>query len=816
MEELRSDDPLVGTELLHYRIIRRVGAGGMGVVYRADDLRLNRSVALKFLSGSSNDAVDQRKRFLREARAAAALNHPNICPVYEVVETPERVGLATYWVDGPDLRRWAQAFGATVPVNKAVEVAIQILEGLEAAHQRGVIHRDIKPENILMDAGDRVRIVDFGLARTADQSQITAAGTVLGTPAYMAPEQWVGGEVNAGIDLWAVGVVLHELLTGRHPFRVHDLRTLGHSILHEPHTPVRTLRPEVPLEIAAVIDRALAKPIGDRYPSASAMLADLRASTGTWALGDSRRTLTQAVSIPAFTGPSLTDGQIRDQPAPGAGPARENKPGISRRSLSWTVAGGAAAAALGGYYFWNAGWRTGPGDSGKASVAVLPFDNLSNESDYFSDGLTDELITTLSRVKTLRVVARTSSFQFRGKQAETRQIASQLNVNRLVTGSIQRSAGRIKVVVELVNAVDASVIWGSTFEGSAADVFSIQNRIESGVLKQLAAGQGQQSAASAGSTSSVEAHNHYLQGLYHWNRRSAVELETALAEFRRAVEIDPNYALAWSGLADTQVLRALFGIVPARQSMNEAKAAAQRALQLDPNLAEAHNSLGLILFVYDWDRTAAEAELKRALELNPGYATGHHWYGHYLVWNARFAEGFTELDAALQLDPLSLAIRTNIGWLRSLARQFDKGVEQLRETLRLDPRFIRAHLYLATILGQLRQFDEAFREMRTVRELSGENSSVIATEGWLYGRSGDMVRAAQSKTKLVALAQHTFVTAPEMVMLCVGMGQKQEALKWLENAVKERAPTLVWAGIDFRLDDLRREARFRELLSGIL
>ncbi|MCC6394393.1 MAG: protein kinase [Bryobacterales bacterium] len=811
----QAEDPLEGSQLLHYRIERRVGHGGMGVVYKAEDTRLGRMVALKFLNAASSYSPENRLRFFREARAAAAVHHPNICPIYEIVETNDRLGLALYWVNGPDLQQWMKQFGGIVPVAQALDVAKQVLMGLDAAHKKKVVHRDIKPGNLLMDTGNEVRIVDFGLAHIASETNITTDGTVLGTPAYMSPEQWKGENSDARTDLWATAVVLYEMLTGTRPFGSRDQRLLGHSIVHEPYTPLRSLRPDLPAELESLLDRALAKLPAGRYPTAANMLQDLRILSGQ--SGETMGPISLAVTQPALTvspgderATGVSGRRVAAQTAEVAG---EDTVTLSRRKLTW-IAGGVGAAALGSGLLLQLSKRSAT-DRPRHSLAVLPLDDLTQDNGYLSDGLADELISTLSNIRSVRVVARTSTFQFRGAKANMAEVSRQLNVDRVLTGSLLSSEGQIRVSVQLVKAEDGTVLWGETFSRPKSDVFAIVGQVADAVMGQLSVGGGEKATASRGSQANPEAYNEYLQGIYQWNLRSRTGLEAALTSFRRAIATAPRFALAWSGLADTQVLRALYGWVPPTETMTEAKDAALRALSLDANLAEAHNSLGLILLLHDWNRAASESSFRRALELNPGYATGHHWYGHFLAWSGRFTEAFIELGVAQSLDPLSLAIRSNVGWLLGLGRRFEKGIATLRSVLSMDSRFVRAHLYLGTLLGQLGRFEEAFHEMKLVRELSDTSSFVIATEAWLYARAGNMSRAAERKANLLELAKTAYVTPPEIMIVCVAMGQHKEAVRWLEKAAQERSPTLVWAGLDFRLDQVRQDPAFLAIIRKI-
>ncbi len=617
---------MIGQTIAHYRIIEKLGQGGMGVVYRAEDTRLGRDVALKFPPPQTKQSAEEYQRLIHEAKAAASLDHPNICTIHEIGEVDGQPYIAMSFVDGMTLRD--RLANGPLPAAEAVKIAMQMADGLSVAHDKGIIHRDIKPENIMINARGQVKIMDFGLAKsTRFNAKITQDGITPGTAAYMSPEQAKGEGVDARSDLWSLGVVLYECLTVHLPFEGSHPAALMYAVLHEPHRAMDTYRGNLPSELTSLIDRLLRKdPI-------------------------QRPVDTRAVAQELSQIRDLLDGKVSSHP--------------------------------------------GVRDPAQPSLAVLPFTNMSAdaENEFFADGLTEDLITAFSRMNNLRVVARTSAFQFKGKTTDIRRVGEQLNVGTVLEGSVRKSGNRLRVTAQLINVADGFHIWSEKYDREMADVFEIQDDIARAIVDALKVKLTGQPDASLvrGGTANLEAYNLVLQGRHHWNRRTGADLLKAEDCFRRAIALDPQYALAHGVLAMTYVTMLDHTDAPREElSANAARAAAE-ALRLDSECAEAYATIGLLeMDANRWGKS--EVAFRRAIAINPGFVTGHQWYATLLSVLGRFEEVMRELRIALSHDPLSLIVHTNLAHAYRILGRMDDYRRELEYATEIDPNFAPVHM----------------------------------------------------------------------------------------------------------------------------
>jgi len=775
-----------GTRLGPYEIVSPIASGGMGDVYRARDVRLERDVAVKVLPERYLRDAEARMRFEREAKAVAALSHPNILAIHDYGSHENAAYSVTELLEGQTLRR--RLIEGTLPWRKAVDIAAEVADGLAAAHAKGIIHRDLKPENIFLTADGRVKILDFGLVQLIrpeshgeeiDATSIptmpmkTDPSAIMGTAGYMAPEQLRGEPVDATADIFALGCVLYEMVTGRGAFIRGTVIDSLSAILTDTPDVFGATQKMIPFELARVIQRCLEKNRAERFQSARDLAFALRA------LGTST-TLT-------FEAP------------------QERK----KRRLVW---GGVALAAILAitivYAFVERRPLRPPAtESGRRStqtLAILPFVNATGdrEAEYLSDGITETLINTLAQVPGLRVMSRTSVFHYKGRAPDPLLIGRELHVNAVVIGRVETVGDRLVVSAELIDASDNSLIWGNRYQAARADLFSVQQSIASEIARMLRlelTGREQQLLAKR-YTTDPRAYELYLKGRFQWNKRDAEGLYKAIDFFNEAIEIDPQYALAYAGLADCYNLLDIWAGLPTRETFPKAKAAAQKALSIDDQLAEAHTSLAYAIHTYEWDWAAAEREYRRAIDLNPNYATAHQWYAEFLTANGRFDEAQREGRKALELDPMSPIINAVVGWNLTMARRYDAAIEQNLRTSQLFPSFPPAHAYLGLAYLEAGKPREAIAALETARK----QLDIIVFRTWLiraHLAAGDRTRAQKMTRELEQRKE--YLPPYYMAALYAHLGEREKALAELDRAVQERTGALVWLKVDPALDPLR-------------
>jgi serine/threonine protein kinase/Tfp pilus assembly protein PilF len=733
----------------HYEILGPLGVGGMGIVYKARDLHLDRLVAIKFLPSQFETSKTRKDRFVREAKAASALDHPNICTIFEIGSVADgQMFIAMAYYDGETLKQIIDRGPLGVP--ESIEIAVQVAQGLVKAHAKGIIHRDIKPANLIITKDRVVKILDFGLAKLRG-SRASDSGTLVGTLAYMSPEQ-IAGETDQRTDLWSLGVVLYEMLTGQTPFHADREKTTIDQIFHREPRRLTDLRADVPLAVERLVVRALQKESARRYQSAEELLRDLRRAH-------------KRSSLELLSTAELSDKQTS---------------------------------------------RTAP------SIAVLPFLNLTHEpeAEYFSDGLAEDMIYALSQIEGLHVVSRVSAFEFKGKSQNLAEIAERLNVALVLDGSVRLSGEHLRVTVEMTNTADGYCLWSKRFDREMKDVFAIQDEIASGVVSILKLRFASRSPASLTQryVGHPEAYKLYLKGRYWFNKNSEEGFRKAGECFGQAIGVDPGCAPAYAGLADFYLALGFWSVIAPREAWPEAREYAKKAMLLDAKLPEPHITMAKIYQFADWNRQAADEEFRQTLQLNPGHSDSHFAYSIFLLQTALMDHALEEIKRAHDLDPLNLSVATGVGWLYYYLGDYSRAMEECRQVLELCPEYPEAQSCMALCSEKTGRLADHVAWFEKAAATSAELPFVLGLLGRAYALNGqdDKARELQAKLRTMSETRNTSQVAHALVSL--GLGELDRAMQWLEEAFRAQDAFLCYARVFPPFDPLRKMLRFQEML----
>jgi eukaryotic-like serine/threonine-protein kinase len=799
----------VGQTVSHYRVLETLGRGGMGVVYKALDTTLGRPVALKFLSHDVAEDATRLERLRREARAASALNHPGICTVYEIDSHEGEPFIAMQLLEGATLRR--HACGRPMDPGELLEIAIQVCDALEAAHSHGIIHRDIKPENVFVTSGGLAKLLDFGLVkrgpRPADgvaagasappegdgprEQALTRSGTLVGTVEYMSPEQARGEALDTRSDLFSLGAVLYEMATGWPPFGGGTVAATVDAVLNQsPVSPAR-LKEDLSPALGAVIERALQKDRELRYQHASEMRADLQ-------------------RLREAGGPRRRGDQDASHE-----PARAPRGGRAGRLAGWTRRRAVALSGIAGICALGVGaWLLVPRPAPRAGplrLAVLPIANLTGDPgrEYLSDGLTEELITDLGRLPDLGVIARTTVMKFKRSPKGVGQIARELRVDFVLEGSVRQADRRLRVTAQLIRASDETHVWAESYDREVTDVLAIQGDVARSTAREI---QMRLPPPSSPHRPPPEAHLLYLRGRYEWDKRTEDSFKRGIACFEEAIRLDPLFARAYSGLADSYLLLGFYGHLPASEALAAARAAGRRALALDDGLAEGHASAAFIHENYDWDFPKADAAYRRALEINPHYTTALHWYGLSFLERGRIEEARAVLLRARESDPLSPVAVDDVAGCDFYAGLYDRAIAQYRALLESEPEHAWTWWGLGRAYTRAGRHAEAIAALEKARDLSNDDPIILAQLGYAYGAAGERLRAERVLERLESRPGGGGTLAYAAAIVCAGIGRRETAISRLLQVCAARHPMALWIRVEPEFETLRSDAAFQESL----
>ena len=817
-----ASENISGQRLGTYEVVEQIGQGGMGVVYRANDVRFDRPLALKVLHTQFTQNQDRVRRFQQEARAALALNHPNILTIYEVGQIDKTLFIAAELIVGQTLRERMAA--EDLPLHTVLDIVLQVAGALQAAHEAGIVHRDIKPENIMVRPDGYVKVLDFGLAkllrddggRMRDESEkddplhpsslihhpSTMPGIVMGTPRYMSPEQARGYEVDARTDIFSLGVVLYELIAKREPFGGPTSHDVLASLLQAEPLPLTRFVPQLPAELQRIVSRALKKDRAERYPSMAAFRHDLQA------LKQQMERETQLFSPAAMVAHEAMVGQTRSAPR-------------SWRPVWWVATAILLLMSL-AYLGWL--WKAKSGASSQTampiqSVAVLPFKPLvvGQRDEVLEMGIADTLITRLSSLQKISIRPINSVRRYTALDVDPVAVGRELQVQAVLEGSILKADNKIRITARLLNVADGKPLWTRQFDERWTNIFAVQDSIAQQFANDLAitlTGP-ERNEMARNYTSNPEAYELFMTGRYHWNKRSGAGITKAIAAFQQAIEKDPNYALAYIGLADAYATLGSYHLAAPKQVLPLAREAAEKALHIDPNMAEAHATLGKLSTDYFWDWARADQEFKRAIALKPNYANAHHWYSTLLAHQGHFDEAVRAATTALELDPQSLVVGTQLGAVLYRARRYDQSITALQKIVALEPNYVTAHMYLGFCYTMQARYSEALAEFQKCHTIVPDLPDAVAMVGATHALAGKRAEALQAQRELNEMVKRTYVSPFCQAAIPSALGNMDETFHWLEKCLEERDPSIRGLRIDPLFDRVRSDPRYLKLLQRV-
>jgi serine/threonine protein kinase/Tfp pilus assembly protein PilF len=787
---------MIDETISHFRVTEKLGAGGMGVVYKAVDLRLDRPVALKFLPDNMAQDSQALERFRREARAASALNHPGICTIYDIGEQDGRGFIAMEFMDGETLRSHIQ--GKALPLEEILKLGIQIAEALDAAHAEGIIHRDIKPANIFVTKRGQTKVLDFGLAKLVPKGVAKAhadfasevpdsrsiVGIISGTPSYMSPEQVRGDNLDGRTDIFSLGLLLYEMATARQAFSGDTGGKIIESVLTRSPVPARNINPDLPPRLEEIINKALLKDRDQRYQHAADIRADLQqlqrdTDSGTVSGWIAVKKNTESI-LTSTTSHLFSTGKRRAH-------SSRSQTGVLRRERASKIID---------------------------SLAVLPFENASHdpENEYLSDGIAGSLINILATVPKLRVIAQSTVFRYKGRRVDPQAVGRELNVRAVLTGRIMQSGGSLRIGTELVDVASGSQLWGAQYDRKPGEIFAVQDEISNEMFEKLRLKltRTEKKRLTKHQTDDAEAYRLYLKGRHHWNRWTEDGFYKAIEYFQQAVDKDPGYALAYTGLADSYVLLGWNSYLPPKDAFPRGKMAAMQALRLDPSLGEAHTPLAAVLWLHDWQWQEAQREFERSLALNPAHPTASHWYAEYLMTMGHHEAAIARIKNSQELDPLSLIISVAIGRDFYMARRYEDALEQLQRTVDLDPNYPVTYWVLNLLLRQMGRYELAIAEGEKGVKLSGGSPLLNAALAQTFATAGERKKAIQILDDLTNLSKQKYVAPYFFAGIHVGLGEDDRAIEYLGKSYEEHSHWLIYLHLDPSMDNLRSNTRFQD------